>query len=133
MVNEEVDEIGKDEEGQWAKYAQYFNADSFWEKLKNYAKIVGCEGIRTALRLYYALDNPDMPKHINGIIWGALGYFVLPVDIIPDILPVVGYTDDLGILAAALGIAALYITSEVKAKADAKLADWFGPDSCKDE
>ena len=49
---------------------------------------------------------------------------------IPDFMPIVGFTDDIGILAAAVGIAALYIDSDVKDKADRKLADWFGDTTC---
>ena len=64
------------------------------------------------------------------IIYGALGYFISPLDVIPDFMPIVGFTDDIGILAAAVGIAALYIDSDVKDKADRKLADWFGDTTC---
>lgn len=130
MSDKVVVDMEKNEDGQWSTYTKYFNPEDFWDKIKEYAKIVGCEGIRTSLRLFYALDNPDMPKHIKGIIWGALGYFILPIDIIPDFIPMVGYTDDIGILAAAVGMASLYITADVKEKADEKLRDWFGTGAC---
>jgi uncharacterized membrane protein YkvA (DUF1232 family) len=49
----------------------------------------------------------------------------MPLDAIPDVLPVVGYTDDLGTLAAAVGTVSMYITADVKAQAQQKLVDWF--------
>lgn len=49
---------------------------------------------------------------------------------IPDFIPVVGFTDDIGVLAAAVVMAASYIDAEAKAKADAKLAGWFGEGTC---
>ena len=127
----------KEENGQWSAYVSEFSPEKLWEKIKGHAKKVGCEGIRSALRLFYALDNPSMPLKTKMVIYGALGYFISPIDVIPDFIPVVGFTDDIfsalddiGVLAAAVVIAASYIDAEAKAKADAKLADWFGEGSC---
>ena len=69
-----------------------------------------------------------MPLKTKMVIYGALGYFISPIDVIPDFIPVVGFTDDIGVLAAA--VAASYIDAEAKAKADAKLAGWFGEGTC---
>lgn len=123
-------DMRQDRDGQWTMYSQHFSPAAFWEKFRECAKSVGCEGIRNVLRLFYALDSKDMPQKVKLIIYGALGYFILPLDVIPDFIPLVGFTDDLGIIAAALGVASLYITSDVKARADAKLAEWFGPGAC---
>ncbi|MCX0419278.1 YkvA family protein [Clostridium perfringens] len=60
------------------------------------------------------------------MIIGALGYFIFPIDFLPDIAPIVGYTDDLGLLIPALGAVAFYIDDEVKEQAKKKLKDWFG-------
>ena len=116
----------KEENGQWSAYVRDFSPEKLWEKMKEHAKKVGCEGIRSALRLFYALDNPSMPLKTKMVIYGALGYFISPIDVIPDFIPVVGFTDDIGVLAAAVVMATAYIDAEAKAKADAKLADWFG-------
>lgn len=113
-------------ERECSAHQQDYSEESFWEKVKQYAKKVGLEGMRNALRLYYALDNPDMPPKIKAIIYGALGYFISPLDILPDVLPVVGFTDDIAVLAAAVVAAASYINEDVKARADKKLIDWFG-------
>lgn len=60
------------------------------------------------------------------MIYGALAYFVLPVDAVPDAIPVAGFTDDLGALAAALGTVSMYVTNEVKKMASEKMKEWFG-------
>ena len=65
-------------------------------------------------------------KKSKATIIGALGYFISPFDALIDLTPIVGYTDDLGVLLLALGVAALYINDHVKAKARKKLCELFG-------
>lgn len=115
MVNEEIEGFGKD-----------YSEDSFWGKIKKYAKGAGVEVIEKALQFYYALQNSNTPAWAKTVIIGALGYFISPIDAIPDITPVVGYVDDLGVLTAAVATVATYITEDIKAKATAKLKEWFG-------
>ena len=74
----------KEENGQWSAYVSEFSPEKLWEKIKGHAKKVGCEGIRSALRLFYALDNPSMPLKTKMVIYGALGYFISPIDVIPE-------------------------------------------------
>ncbi len=73
------------------------------------------------------MQNPATPKWARRVIYGALGYFVLPLDAIPDLAPLVGYTDDLGVMTAALATVAFAITDDVKAQARGKLDQWLGP------
>ena len=108
------------------KYSKEYNPDSFWEKVKNFAKKAGVKVIYAALKLYYAAQFESTPAWAKGVIYGALGYFILPVDLIPDVMPGVGFTDDLAVLAAALITVAAYITPEVKKQAREKLSQWFG-------
>jgi uncharacterized membrane protein YkvA (DUF1232 family) len=98
----------------------------FQEKLVTYAKTAGRQVIEKALWLYYAAQNPATPKWARTVIYGALGYFIFPIDAIPDIIPVAGYVDDLGVLAAALVTVTFYITDEIKARAAQKMQHWFG-------
>jgi uncharacterized membrane protein YkvA (DUF1232 family) len=98
----------------------------FWNKVIAYAKTAGKEVIEKALWLYYATQNPTTPAWARSVIYGALGYFIFPLDAIPDITPLVGYADDLGVLVAAVATVALFITEEVKEKTARKLKDWFG-------
>jgi uncharacterized membrane protein YkvA (DUF1232 family) len=111
-----------------SKYQEHYSDDGFWTKIKNYSKEAGIKAIYSALLLYYALESPITPMKAKIQIYGALGYLILPVDIVPDILPVVGYVDDLGSLALALGAVAINIDDKVKQKAKDKLKDFFGED-----
>ena len=81
-----------------------YSDEGFWAKVASFAKAAGKELIEKALWLYYAAQDPATPAWAKGIVYGALGYFILPIDAIPDVTPVIGYTDDLGVLAAAVTI-----------------------------
>ena len=102
-----------------------YSDSSFWEKISKYAKKAGKEVIEKALWLFYAAQDPATPIWAKTTIYGALAYFVSPLDAIPDVIPVAGYTDDLGVLAAAIAAVSIYITKEVKEKAAAKMSTWF--------
>ena len=103
-----------------------YSDNSFWDKVKTFAITAGREVIEKALWLYYAAQRPETPKWAKAAIYGALAYFISPLDAIPDITPLVGFTDDLGALAAAIAMTSAYINEDVKAKASQKLLDWFG-------
>jgi len=103
-----------------------YSDSRFWEKVMVYARTAGEEVVEKALWLYYSAQHPRTPAWARSVIYGALGYFIFPIDAIPDLTPIAGYADDLGVLAAALATVALYINDEVKAKAAAKMAAWFG-------
>lgn len=103
-----------------------YSDDKFWKKLFKHAKAAGREVVEKALLMFYAAQEPATPGWAKGVIYGALAYFILPTDTIPDFLPGVGYVDDLTALAAALATVAIYITPEVQEKASAKLSQWFG-------
>lgn len=107
------------------RYQDDYNENEFWKKMTKAAKKAGIKLIYTALVLYYALQSPSISKKDKGIIWGALGYFILPLDLFPDFFPG-GYTDDLAALLLALYKVANNITPDVKGKAEKKLHDWFG-------
>ena len=99
--------------------------NSFWNKIKTVFKSAGREVIEKALWLYYAAQDPKVPLAAKTTIYTALAYFILPVDLIPDFLPM-GYTDDLGVLIAAVSTVSMYITEDVKQKANDTLRQWFG-------
>lgn len=108
------------------KYKKYYSENDLFEKIKKYAKVAGVNIVYIGLLLFYTLENPKLPLKIKSIIMGGLGYFIFPIDLIPDLMPVVGYSDDLGVLMGVLIIAAFYIDEDVKNKAKTKLKDWFG-------
>ena len=100
---------------------------SFWDKLARHARAAGEEAVEKALQLYYATKKPETPAWAKAAIFGALGYFIMPLDAVPDIVPGLGYVDDLGVLAFAFATVARFIDDDVRARAKAKLHDWFGP------
>ena len=99
---------------------------TFWAKLARFAKKAGSVVVERALQLWYAAQRPETPRWAKTAIYGALFYFFSPVDALPDFAPLVGYTDDAGVLAAAVIAVAMYITPEVKKQASEKMNAWFG-------
>lgn len=103
------------------------NSDNnFWNKVKSTFLKAGRDVIEKALWLYYAAQSVDTPAWAKTTIYAALAYFISPLDAIPDITPLAGYTDDLAVLMSAVAAVALYIDDEVKDKTEVKLKDWFG-------
>jgi uncharacterized membrane protein YkvA (DUF1232 family) len=109
------------------EYDKHYSDDSFWDKLKRYAAVVGKTGAELALMLYFCLRDAETPMRAKSVIAGALGYFILPLDAIPDVIPAVGFSDDLGALTLAVAIVAAHIKDEHRQQAKETLAKWFGP------
>lgn len=112
-------------------YGKEFSETKFSDKLAKYAKKAGVKTIYTALLLYYSVGNKHFPPAQRALIIGALGYFILPLDLIPDAVPILGHTDDLAAMLYALKTVWDHITPEVKEKAREKVKSIFG--SVKDE
>ena len=72
---------------------------------------------------YYCAMDPATPKRAKAILLGALAYFILPFDTVPDILAFIGFSDDIAILAAAIAAVRAHLTAEHYAKADAALSE----------
>ena len=91
----------------------------FWKKLKQVvSKLPFAEDLLAA---YYCAFDRATPLHVKATLVGAIAYFVLPVDAIPDVLPVIGFTDDAAVLAAALRLMASHVTPEHRTVAREKL------------
>ncbi|MHA6261520.1 YkvA family protein [Sporosarcina sp. CAU 1771] len=112
-------------------YSEQYTEDSFWRKVLKYGKKAGVKVTYAALLLFYTAQKPTIPLKAKGTIFGALGYFISPIDFIPDITPGVGYADDLIVLITALLIVAAYIDTETKQLAKNKIVDWFGKNALK--
>lgn len=110
------------------KYQGNYSESGFWNKVKKVALKAGAKVIYVALILYYELADPNVSPKEKAIIIGALGYFILPLDLIPDAIPVLGFSDDLAALVAAYGYVKGYLTPEVKLRARKKLCEWFDID-----
>jgi uncharacterized membrane protein YkvA (DUF1232 family) len=107
------------------RIARFFTEQGFWKKIKNYSRRAGMQVVYAALLLYYLMQSSSVPIKAKAGIAAALGYFILPFDIIPDIALVAGYTDDLAVLMFALSQVSHYITDEVKQNARDRLQHWF--------
>jgi uncharacterized membrane protein YkvA (DUF1232 family) len=108
------------------QHEKHFSEQKFWTKVQNFSKKAGTSVVYAVLLLYYTLQKPDVPLKVKAIIGGALGYFILPIDIITDLAPGVGYTDDLSVVIFALIQVALYVDDGIKMQAKNKLRDLFG-------
>ncbi|EGC18377.1 hypothetical protein HMPREF9098_0183 [Kingella denitrificans ATCC 33394] len=109
------------------QYQNEYSEQGLWNKIKEYSKTIGESVLSPVLTLYACAEdskNP-IPTWVKTTIYSALGYFILPVDVIPDVIPAVGYTDDVGVLVAALAAVSLYIKPEHKEFAQEKLKQWF--------
>jgi uncharacterized membrane protein YkvA (DUF1232 family) len=83
---------------------------SFWKKLRGLAaRLPFAEDLIAA---HYCAFDRQTPIHVKAVLVGALAYFVLPTDFIPDVLPVIGYTDDAAVLAAAIKLVSSHITPD---------------------
>lgn len=107
-------------------YGRFFSEGKFTGKLLRSARKIGVKAVYYALVLYYALFSKSMPGKDRKIILGALGYLILPLDLMPDFLPAIGFTDDVAALTIAVCRVMKNITPEVKAQARAKLESLFG-------
>lgn len=99
------------------QYNRHYDEDSFWKKLKHLASNVGSKVLYPALQLYYLLQAKDVPMKAKTLIVGALGYLILPTDIVPDFIPALGFTDDLTALMVVLRTLNKYLTPDINARA----------------
>ena len=106
------------------RYADHYSPTKLFAKIKGVAKTAGVNVIYTVLILYYATFDKSLPVKDRLMVVAALGYFMLPVDFIPDMLPG-GFVDD----AATLTYVIRHIWKNLSAgtirKAKEQLKEWF--------
>lgn len=93
----------------------------FWPKVRRVAR--GVPFSYDAVAAYYCAMDPATPARVRATLLGALAYFVLPFDTVPDMLVGVGFTDDATVLLAALGMVQAHMLPRHRAAAEAALAD----------
>jgi uncharacterized membrane protein YkvA (DUF1232 family) len=94
-------------------------AKNFWRKLKRVAaNIPFAEDLLAA---YYCAFDRQTPRHVQAALIGALAYFILPFDVVPDFLPILGFTDDAAVLATAIRLVSTHIRDEHREAARAAL------------
>ena len=107
------------------KYTDDFSDGKFWDKIKEVAKKIGLKTTSYALILYYVLQKKEVPFKDKMLITGCLGYFILPIDLIPDFIPIAGYTDDVAGMIFAIRKCMDYVDDEIKQNVSNKLVSWF--------
>jgi len=100
-----------------------YEETSFWRKIRCFALRAGSGVIEKALILYFCMRDHATPRWARGVIIGALAYFVLPLDAVPDFLPGIGFVDDLGVLVAALTTILAHVKPEHQKRAR-ELLEW---------
>jgi uncharacterized membrane protein YkvA (DUF1232 family) len=95
-------------------------AEGFWPKIRAVAARIPFA--EDALAAYYCAFDRQTPFHVRAALWGALAYFVMPFDVVPDYLPLLGFTDDAAVLATAVKMVASHLTPEHREAARRMLA-----------
>jgi len=93
----------------------------FWATFRKAARYIPfAEDLVAA---YYCALDPATPTRVRAILLGALAYFILPLDLIPDFVAGIGFTDDATVLLAAIATVSAHITPEHRAKARKALGE----------
>ena len=87
----------------------------FWAKLKRFAARVPF--VEDVVAAYYCALDPATPIRVRGMLLAALAYFILPSDLIPDIVGGLGFADDMALLSAVVGMVSSHITPVHRAAA----------------
>ena len=93
----------------------------FWPTFKKAARQIPFS--RDLVAAFYCATDRETPLRARGILLAALGYFVLPIDVVPDMLAVVGFTDDIAVLSTAIALINRHIKERHYDAADRVLAD----------
>lgn len=96
-----------------------------FRKLKGSLRLLSYEACYHALILFHTLRAPDTPGWCKSVVLGALAYFISLIDGIPDLTPILGYTDDVALMAATIATLATHITPEIREKAEQDLDKLF--------
>jgi uncharacterized membrane protein YkvA (DUF1232 family) len=99
---------------------------TFWGKVRRFGGALGRGSLHVVFTLYHCLQDPDTPAWARTTIVAALGYFILPADLVPDIIPGAGLADDAAALASALAITAAHVKQEHRDRAKKLVEEWFG-------
>lgn len=98
----------------------------FWGKLKRVAGHVPF--VEDLVAAYYCAMDPATPIRVRGMLLAALAYFIMPIDLIPDIVAGLGFADDMALLTAVIGLVSANITPVHRAAA-ARALDKELPDA----
>ena len=130
MSTNRIEDVPFEEVHEVQNYGSYYSDNRFLKKVERVAKKVGATVLLPVFTLYYMLQDDKVSLQHKAYIVGALGYFILPIDLIPDgILPVIGFTDDIAVMTLVLKLVKDSITPEIKARANARVSEITGTDN----
>ncbi|MBQ9764422.1 MAG: DUF1232 domain-containing protein [Phascolarctobacterium sp.] len=111
------------------EYEKEYSERGLKDKIAKYGKVIGAEILYKALQLWYVLQRDDVPAGTKAIVMGALGYLIAPLDFLPDLTPILGYSDDLVAIAFALVKVQIYVDEDVKMKSKLMLSKIFSDET----
>jgi len=107
-------------------YEKYFSESNLWEKIGKVGKTIGATILYPVLLLFNLFKSNDVNLKEKTMIIGTLGYFILPVDLLPDALVGVGYTDDIAALTATLTALASCLNADMQSASKQQLKNMLG-------
>ncbi|GAA0101516.1 hypothetical protein UT300012_22310 [Paraclostridium bifermentans] len=107
------------------KYSEYYEESAFKNKMRDFGSRLSSKALYPAVLLFNLLQDKNTPFEVRGTIIAGLGYFICPIDLIPDIVPVLGMTDDIGALTLAVQLVKQHITDDLEYKTKQDLNKWF--------
>lgn len=106
-----------------------YSESAFWSKLRKVGSRIGANAFYYALSLFYIMTSGNVSLKDKAYIAGALGYLIVPLDLIPDAIPVLGFTDDISALLTVYNRMKANLTPEMKQQVVDKITEKFGQDA----
>jgi len=108
-------------------YEKYYDENNFLTKLRKLVFRLGEEVVIHVLMLWFLLLSGKVPLKTRLLIMAALGYLVMPADLVSDFIPALGFTDDVAFLTYAFNQTSRYMDESIRKKAVEKLQRWIAP------
>ncbi len=109
----------------YQQYEKHYSDEALLYKISKFFGKLSYKLLNKVVTLWFTLNDRDTPTWAKTIIIGALGYFILPVDAIPDLVPIFGFSDDMTALISATTIIWAHIKPEHQKKASEKVKKLF--------
>lgn len=94
--------------------------EKFWTVLRKSARHIPFA--RDAVAAFYCAIDPATPRRVKGILLAALAYFIMPLDALPDVFTLIGFTDDLAVLSTAIAMVRGHMREDHYVAADKALS-----------
>ncbi len=107
----------------YAGQARHYTEGRLLDKVQRVPKSAGRAIVEKALLLRQLMASPEVPAWAKALVVGVLGYFILPLDVVPDILGAAGYVDDFAAMLIVLAELDRYVTPSLEREAKAALPD----------